>query len=87
MHFMKPYSDPREQAVAPNLADDPQEQARRVDAIEAIGYLVERYGLAAVKAWTVAVPPHERIAPLVEDFGPELVGKWMRYFAWKEGQR
>lgn len=78
----KPYEDPREQSV---LAHDPYEQARRMEAIEQIGQLVNEWGSTTVSAWAFATPPDWHIAPLVESFGVDRVGKWIRYFTYAEG--
>lgn len=71
---------------------DRAEQVRRCHAIDQVGYLCGEYGIDTVRRW-VAEPElaepaaaQEGLTGLVEDFGPELLFRWIRYHAHLEGK-
>lgn len=84
----KPYFDSREQSVsAPVLARTPAEEARRIYGVEAVGALVREHGLLTVREWAALKTPDPQLASLVEEFGIDLVRKWIGYFAHVAGGR
>lgn len=71
---------------------DRGEQIRRCLAIDKLGYLCTEYGIETIR-WWVAEPQlaeqaatDEGLIALVEDFGADLVTRWVSYHAWIEGK-
>lgn len=80
--------DPREQSVRdPYAAMSPIEKFQRCVDIEAIGYLVDRYGFHQVWRW-VGAPPIQAnpIRTLIDRYDVDTVARWVRYHAWRVGQ-
>jgi hypothetical protein len=82
----KPFFDAREQTVVEPIATTPEEQDRRIAAIELIGNLVVEHGTARAIAWTQMNPPEEPMAPFVAAFGRTLVTKWIKFHAWRDAK-
>jgi hypothetical protein len=85
---MPPFSDRRDPPVVDPFATMPRaEQEQRCADIEAIGYLVDQYGLDQVRQWIGAPPVQTNpIREVVDRYGVDTVLRWVRYFAWKAGR-